>query len=155
MKKIIQTWHGLFTPHRTTLLNDLGLLLARVIFGGMMAVGHGWPKLMGFAEKKDSFPDPLGIGSTLSLSSAIANELVLGALLVLGFGTRLISIPLAFTMFVACFIVSAKAPFFFTGQGPAQEVAFLYMMAYIMLALTGPGQFSLDAVAASRSRSRV
>ncbi len=55
-------------------LLSIGLLLLRVSVGLMMLLGHGIPKLKGFSQLMDKFPDPLGMGSQLSLISAIGNE---------------------------------------------------------------------------------
>ena len=48
-------------------MNQISLLVLRLYFGGMMLFAHGWPKLMSFSQKAAVFPDPLGVGSELSL----------------------------------------------------------------------------------------
>ena len=78
---------------------SVGLLILRVGIGAMMLV-HGLAKLNGFNEMSDSFPDPLGIGSQLSLILAIGAEVGCSILLIVGFASRLAAIPLAFTMIV-------------------------------------------------------
>ena len=45
---------------------DTGLLALRVAIGCFMLV-HGIRKLMGFSKMRDKFPDPIGMGSQLSL----------------------------------------------------------------------------------------
>jgi len=50
------------------------LLVLRVAVGRFMLV-HGRQKLTGFNEMADTFPDPIGMGSKLSLISAIGAEL--------------------------------------------------------------------------------
>lgn len=116
---------------------DLGLLLMRLAFGGLM-LSHGWPKLMNFSDRMDRFSDPLGIGSTASLSLAVFAEVFCAGFLVLGLLTRLSLIPLMITMAVAVFIVHANDPF------SRQELGLLYLLAYAALFATGPGKFSLD-----------
>lgn len=44
------------------LAEDLGKLLLRVVPGGIMLLDHGWPKLTGFGEMMETFPDPIGPG---------------------------------------------------------------------------------------------
>jgi len=85
------------------------LLVLRVAFGGMM-LGHGVPKLLGFSEMADKFPDPLGMGCQLSLISAVGTEVGCSFLLILGLATRLVSLPLAFTMVIAAFVVHGADP---------------------------------------------
>ncbi len=118
-------------------LNSIGLLVLRISFGGLMLV-HGIPKLQAFSELKDKFPDPLGMGSQLSLISAIGSEVGCAILLILGLGTRLVAIPLAFTMAVAAFVVHAEDPW------NKKELAIAFLCAYVALIFTGGGAFSLD-----------
>ena len=117
---------------------DLGLLLMRIVFGGFMMFGHGLGKLSGFAERMDSFPDPLGVGSTMSLALAVGAEFFAAFLVILGLATRAALVPLVITMVVAGFIIHGADPF------QKQELALIYLAAYIVLFLTGPGKYSVD-----------
>ncbi|HEY0984241.1 MULTISPECIES: DoxX family protein [unclassified Schlesneria] len=127
-------------------LTSLGLLVLRVAIGCLMLV-HGLQKISNFETLKTQFPDPLGMGNQLSLMSAIGAEAGCSALLILGLGTRLAAIPLAFTMMVAFFIVHAKDPW------NVKELACAYLFVYITLILTGPGSFSLDHLWTKRKSS--
>lgn len=120
------------------MIRSFGLLILRLAVGWMMLIAHGLPKYQSFAEKADVFPDPLGMGSKLSLMSAIGNEIGFSLLLILGLLTRVASTGLAFTMGVAAFVVHASDPW------AKKELAVLYLIAYVTLILTGPGQFSVD-----------
>lgn len=122
---------------------SLGLLLLRIAGGAMMMV-HGYGKLERWGELSADFADPLGVGSATSLALAIFGELVCAALLVPGLLTRLAAIPYAFTMLVAGVIVHADDPW---GR---KELAMLYLVVGIVVAVAGPGRLSLDAVLASR-----
>lgn len=64
---------------------DSGLFVLRVAIGCFMLV-HGIQKLMGFSEMADKFPDPIGMGSQLSLVMAIGAEVGCSLLLILGLG---------------------------------------------------------------------
>lgn len=118
-------------------LASTGLLLLRVAFGCFMLV-HGWQKLSGFSEMADKFPDPIGMGSSLSLAMAIAAEVGCSLLIIAGFGTRLAAVPLAFTMIVAAFVVHGSDPW------QKKELAACYLAVYATLMLTGAGRFSVD-----------
>lgn len=115
----------------------VGLLLLRVAFGLFMLV-HGWQKLSSFSELADKFPDPIGLGSQLSLIMAIGAEFGCSLLIIAGFATRLSAIPLAFTMIVALFVVHGSDPW------QKQELAACYLAVYVTLILTGAGRFSVD-----------
>ena len=125
--------------HTYNKMTSAGLLLLRIAIGGLMLV-HGTQKLMGFSELSGKFPDPLGMGSQLSLLSAIGAEVGCSLLLILGLGTRFAAIPLAFTMIVALFLVHASDPW------QVKELAAVYLCVYLSLILTGAGEFSLDGL---------
>ncbi len=88
---------------------NLGLLLLRVSFGGMMLT-HGIPKLLKMISGDFSFGDPIGIGEPASLVLAVLSEVLFPILVVIGFKTRLSSIPVIITMAIAAFIVHAADP---------------------------------------------
>lgn len=125
---------------------DSGLFVLRVAIGGFMLV-HGMQKLMGFSEMADKFPDPIGIGSQLSLVTAIGAEVGCSVLLILGLGTRLAVIPLAFTMIVALFVVHAADPW------KVKELAAMYLAVYVVIFITGPGRCSLDEKLFSKTKA--
>lgn len=109
---------------------SIGLFVLRVGIGCLMQV-HGLQKLMGFCAMSGGFPDPIGLGSQLSLSMAIGAEVGCSVLLILGLGTRLAVVPLAFTMLVALFLVHADDPW------KVKELAGVYLLVYTSLLLTG------------------
>ena len=86
------------------------LLIVRVVFG-VMLMNHGIDKWANYQELSAVFPDPLGIGSPLSLGLAIFGELACSMAFIIGFLYRLAMIPMIFTMCVAFFIVHADDPF--------------------------------------------
>lgn len=116
--------------------NDLALLIVRVGFGGFMLT-HGIPKISMLANPSD-FADPIGVGATLSLILTLIGEVVAPILLIIGFKTKWAAIPAAITMFVAAFIVHAKDDL------ATKEHALLYLIAFVVLFLTGAGKYSVD-----------
>jgi putative oxidoreductase len=121
---------------------SLSLLIQRLIFGFFMLFGHGWGKLVNFTDRMDSFPDPLGVGSPLSLGLAVFAEVFCAFLVGIGLLTRAALIPLIITMAVAAFMVHGGDPLF--GRGPSKEMALLFMAAYVSIFVAGPGKFSVD-----------
>ncbi len=120
-----------------TKYTDIGLLILRLSIGGMMLFCHGWGKLSGFSELSTKFPDPLGVGSALSLSLAIGAEVFCSIAIILGVGTRLATIPLIITMLVAAFMVHGDDPW------AKKEFALLYLFPFLALLFTGPGRYAL------------
>ncbi len=119
---------------------DFGYLVLRAGFGGSMFWQHGWPKLMAFGEKVDSFADPFGLGPAFSLILILIAEVLCSALVVLGLWTRAALIPLIIAMAVVVFMVKGDAVF------AEKELAVVYLMAFITLLFTGSGRFSIDRI---------
>ena len=117
--------------------HDLGVLILRLSFGALMLVAHGIPKLTNFPSA--SFPDPLGIGATLSMSLALFAEVFCSLLLMLGLWTRLALISLITNMLVIILMVHKLDPF------KLKELAVIFLIAYVGLFFTGAGKFSVDA----------
>ena len=113
---------------------DLGLLVFRIALGGTMLVAHGLPKLFGFADYLERFPDPIGLGTPVSLVLAIGAEVFAALLVILGLGTRLAVAPLVVTMLVAAFVVHGADPF------AKKELALLYASGYVALFFCGAGR---------------
>lgn len=120
------------------MMADLGLLILRVGFGGLLFLGHGWEKLLGFSHKAAMFPDPLHVGGRASLALAIFAEVVCSLLVALGVMTRLSAVPPFITMLVAASLVHAHDPW------SKKEAALLYAIPFLVIILTGPGAFSID-----------
>lgn len=122
---------------------DFGYFFLRATAGGTMLWQHGWPKLMGFTERMDSFADPFGLGSTFSLVLIVFAEVVCSALVVLGLWTRAALIPLIIGMAVIAFMVKGDADF------KEKELALVYLFAFVALLFTGSGRFSVDRISFS------
>jgi putative oxidoreductase len=131
-------------------LSFIGPTLARLTVG-LVFIGTGWGKLHSLGDVTDFFaslhiPAP-GFNARLAAST----ELVGGIFVLAGLGTRIASLPLAFTMVVA--ILTAK-------RGDISGLTALvgleewsYLVFFIWLALAGAGPLSLDALV-SRFRRR-
>ena len=139
MKKVISS---IIAPNQKFL--SLGLLILRVLVGITMLT-HGLAKLTSFSELSATFPDPIGLGSTLSLILIVIGALNWGLVgcslfVIVGAFTRLATIPLVFSMLVVIFVVHANDPF------QMRELPFLYLSIYILLFFTGAGKISLDSI---------
>ena len=101
------------------------LLIVRIIFG-VLLMNHGIEKWSNYQELSAVFPDPLGVGSPLSLGLAIFGELACSML------------PMIFTMGMAFFVIHGNDPF------AVKELAFIYLVVYVLMYIIGPGKFAVD-----------
>ena len=115
----------------------IGLLILRVGMAGLMLT-HGYYKFIQLLGGDMSFGNPLGIGAAPSLILTVIAEFVCPLLLIIGFKTRLATIPPIITMLVAVFIVHVSDPI------GIKEKALLYLVGFVSIYLLGAGKFSVD-----------
>jgi putative oxidoreductase len=118
---------------------NLAMLLLRVGAGALM-IPHGYDKLIHFADKKNSFMNFMGMGSTLSYSLVIFAEFFCSMFIVLGLFTRLAIIPLIIAMSVAVFKATNGDIF---GKGADGT---LFLTCFLAILLCGPGKASVDGL---------
>lgn len=138
---------------------SIGLLILRLGIGGYL-ITHGWGKLqMLLAGGAGNFGDPIGLGSTLSLTLVTTSEFLCALLIILGLATRLAAVPVVITMAVAALVIHARDPWtmeaaanaFFSGASKtwfSKEPAMLYLIPFLSLVFTGAGKLSLDGLIA-------
>jgi len=120
------------------LLKDIAFALLRII-PSILMLFHGIPKFQKLINGGEiQFADPIGIGAAPTLFLAVVAEVICPFLIIIGLKTRWAAIPAAITMAIAAFIVH--------GQDPMQkkELALLYLVIFIVIALVGPGKYSVD-----------
>jgi putative oxidoreductase len=140
---------------------DLALLLLRLTGLGL-ALAHGWGKIEGIvtgdvrmmnAVADLGFPLPVVFTWAAALS-----EFAGGVLVAAGLYTRFAAGFAAFTMFVAAFVRHHAHQHLLVVLGVQQaseevrktwgdpEKALLYLVAFVAIALAGPGRLSLDSL---------
>ncbi len=122
---------------KNSLQYNLGLALLRISASAMMLT-HGYPKFQKLLSGDFEFGDPIGLGPAPSLFLAIIGEFICPILVLIGFKTRWAAIPTVITMVVAAFVVHAADPF------GTKEKALLYLVMFLVIALLGPGKYSVD-----------
>ncbi|MGB0525219.1 MAG: DoxX family protein [Flammeovirgaceae bacterium] len=118
---------------------EFGLALLRIGMGALM-LPHGFDKLSLLLSREEiTFPAILGMNPTFSLFLAVIAEVVCAFMLMIGFKTKLVSIPLIMTMLVAIFYVHL-------GNWGDMELASLYLIGYLTVFFNGSGKYSVDTV---------
>lgn len=122
------------------------LLLLLRLYWGWQFFQTGLGKLMNH-EKVAGYFQSLHIPMpSLNAYLAGTTECLGGLLLLIGLGSRLVSLPLMFVLAIAYITAESEAlksifsdPDKFTGATP-----FLFLMACLMVLVFGPGKFSMD-----------
>ena len=138
----------LFTTDTKSLNSDLALLVARIAISLLM-LSHGLPKMqMLFSGDPVQFPEVFGMSAGLSLALAVFAEVVCSILILVGFGTRLATVPIIITMLVAVFSIHAADVF------AKKELAVLYLAGYVVLFVAGSGKYSVDQLLQPKPQPR-
>ena len=119
-------------------MNNIALLLIRIVFAGSMLYGHGLSKFYRLIEGDLSFANPIGIGEAPTLVLAVFSEFLAPLFILVGYKTKIFSFFPAATMFVAAFIVHLSDPF------ARKEKAILFLIGFIVIMMMGPGKYSID-----------
>ncbi|MBQ5888201.1 MAG: DoxX family protein [Bacteroidaceae bacterium] len=129
----------LFHEPEASSTKSVVILLARIIFG-FLFLNHGIAKWDGFIDISNTFPDPLGLGGTLSMWLVLFAEIICSLGFIIGALYRLCLIPMIFTICVAFFVIHANDPL------AAKEPSLMYLTIFALLYITGPGKYSIDAI---------
>ena len=134
----------LLGPRTNDTVQNLWLLIFRVAAGSFMLT-HGIPKFLMLIEGGDiTFANPFGLGETTTFILVVFAEFLCSVLLILGIGTRIVSIPLIITMAVAAFHTHASDPF------QQKELALLYLIIFITILIFGGGRFEANKLLRGR-----
>jgi len=120
---------------------DIAPLLLRLGLGISMMFNHGWMKVSSFDKMSGKFVEFMGLSSSMSLTMAIFAEFFCSFLLIMGLFTRLATIPLLITMFMAL-----KVKNFQIIGADNNELAFVFLIGYCAIFLLGSGKYSVDGM---------
>ena len=123
---------------KNNLVTQIGLAFLRIM-PSLLMISHGLPKFQKLISGNFEFGDPIGIGATPSLFLTVLAEFICPILIIIGFKTRWMAVPVAITMAVAAFIVHGGKPI-----ADNKEMAILYLVFFVAIILLGPGKFSID-----------
>lgn len=118
--------------------SSVGRLILRVSFSALLIWLHGVPKIQNLLSDDPQFVSIFGMGVIISLLLAAIAETIFPLLIIIGFQTRLASIPVIITMIVAAFVHHASDPL------ATKEKPLLFLFGFITIALIGAGKYSID-----------
>ena len=129
---------SIFNPGIYSQNINSAILLLRIV-AGIFMLTHGIGKfelLIGGGPIQ--FPDPFGVGASISLFLTVFAEVFCSLLLIFGLATRFAAAALLITMLVAAFVVHINDDF------SKQELSLIYAAIYMVLLLAASGKFSVD-----------
>ena len=119
-------------------LADNGIFLLRISVSLMM-LSHGIPKALEYETLVTEFPDPLNVGTEVSVQLILFAEIGCSVLLFFGLLGRFASATLFGAMMIAAFVHHFPDPW------AAKELALVYASVFAALTFTGPGSPSFDS----------
>lgn len=125
---------------------DLGILLLRLVFGGLFT-WHGYDALQHYDLYLSMSKSTIGLDAKLEFNLVVFSQFIGGILIVLGLLTRFAVIPIFVTMSVAFFVAHKNDPFF------QKELPFAYWLFCLVIFVLGSGRFSTDHLLQKRKPS--
>lgn len=126
---------------------NLGRLFMR-LFVGIMLLQFGIRHLVNFSLLADTFPAVFGMTSTTSLVLMIIIETVCSLLIMVGFLTRLSTIPPIIAMCCAEYYILhdmvPNLPVYGLDSTDPGYLPIMFIGIYIWMLIAGPGKISLD-----------
>lgn len=119
-------------------------LLLRLVLGFSFLL-HGIAKFQGGIGNTAGWFDSIGIPGAFAYAVAVI-EVAGGIALIVGLGTRAVSILLGILMLGAIFTAKLSAGFMGNGTGAGYELDIAFLAIAIFLALNGSKMFALDGV---------
>jgi putative oxidoreductase len=129
--------HEEFNVKTDPRLHAVALLFMRVSTALLLLHVHGLPKLLNWQREVQLIEDPFGLGASLTLGLAVFAEVLCPLLLIAGVFARLACLPVLAVLLVAVAVVH---PEWSLEQG---QFAWLFIILFTGLALTGPGPYVL------------
>ena len=124
--------------------NEIGKIILRAVLGLTFFI-HGLSKFQGGIANTVGFFDSLGIPGFMAYVVAVI-ELIGGIALLLGLGTRIVSLLFALIMIGAIFTVKLSVTFLGNGQMAGYELDLILLAASIYFFFAEKSKLSLDQV---------
>ncbi|MET0465848.1 MAG: DoxX family protein [Chitinophagaceae bacterium] len=116
----------------------LTMLVFRVLVSVQLMTTHGLKKLGVGVEQAENIPNPLGLPGQLNNYFATAANLFFPVLVIVGFLTRVASLPVLAVTMTGYFVLH------WHDSLPEKDMPFMYSLSFLLILVLGPGKYSLD-----------
>jgi putative oxidoreductase len=123
---------------------DLGILLLRLVFGGLFT-WHGYDALNHYKLYLSMSQSTIGLGAAFEFNLVVFSQFICGLMIVAGLLTRLAVIPIFISMAVAFFVAHKGQAFMM------KELPFAYLLLSLPVFVLGSGRYSLHRLLARKS----
>ena len=140
--KILQTinrFNNIILPY------DAGLLAFRVIIASQLIIVHGLKKVGIGTGTAEVAPNPFDLPDAFNQVFAIASNLIFPLFVIIGWYTRLAIIPILAVTLSGYFVVHWNDSLL------EKDIPFMYSVAFLFIAYSGPGKYSIDRLLAKNS----
>lgn len=120
-------------------LFDISLLVFRIVASLELMVAHGLKKIGVSTTKPEIVPNPLDLPEELNRLLAISANLFFPILVILGFLTRLATLPVLAVTLTGYFVVHRN------GTLLQRDTPLIYSLIFLLILVLGPGGYSVDS----------
>jgi putative oxidoreductase len=142
MKKIFVR---LADPFPSRLVFNLGMLFIRTAASLEMIFVHGFKKLGAGAGEAEKIPNPLHLPEVFNTAFAISANIFFPFLVLIGFCTRLATLPSLAVTLTGYFILH------WNDAALIRDTPYIYSIIYLLILALGPGKYSIDNYIYKRS----
>lgn len=118
---------------------DLSILVFRVVISIQLIVVHGLKKIGIGTDMAEKVPNPFHFPELINQTFAICSNILFPLFVIVGFYTRLATIPILIVTLSGYFIVHWNDTLL------QSDIPFMYSMAFLLIAFTGAGKYSIDS----------
>jgi putative oxidoreductase len=119
-------------------LFNWGMFCFRVLVSMELIVAHGLKKVGVGVQEAEHIPNPLQLPEAFNSGFAVAANLFFPVMVILGFCTRLATLPTLAVTLTGYFVVHGH------GTLLEKDIPFMYSLAFLLIAVVGPGKYSID-----------
>jgi putative oxidoreductase len=128
----------LANPFPTHIIFNWTMLVFRILLCLQLMTVHGFKKLGWGVQIKETIPNPLHLPEFFNQWFTIAANLVFPFFILVGFFTRLCSIPILAVTLTGYFVLHKSDTLL------VRDVPFVYSLCFLLLLCLGAGKYSLD-----------